>query len=298
MLDIKRLQIRAAFFQAVRRFFEERDFLEVDTPIRHPLVIPEQHILHIPSSSSFLQSSPELYMKRLLALSGCEKIFQICHCFRHEERGRIHLEEFMMLEWYTKRADYTQLMKDCEGLIRFLAAHLDGHQFPVDVDQPWEYLTVADAFAQHSSMSAAEALERDCFDEVLVEDIEPQLGKKQPTILYDYPLALASLARPKHGAPALAERFELYVGGVELANGFSELTDASAQRKRFQEEYVAMAANGSRQPGTMPEKFLAALEEIDEAAGIAMGLDRLLMLFMGAKSVGDVVSFAPEELDM
>lgn len=297
MLDIKRLHSRAAFFQAVRRFFEGRGFLEVDTPIRHPLVIPEQHIHHFPSGTSFLQSSPELYMKRLLAVSGCEKIFQICHCFRQEERGRIHLEEFMMLEWYVKGADYTQLMQDCEGLVGFLAEHLEGHQLPVDVDQPWEYLTVAEAFRKYSSMSAEAALAKDCFDQLLVEDIEPHLGKKQPTILFDYPLPLASLARSKYDNPTLAERFELYVSGIELANGFSELTDVLIQRKRFQEEYATIAANGTGRQAAMPEKFLAALEEIEEAAGIAMGLDRLLMLFMGEKQIGEVVSFTSEELD-
>ena len=297
MLDIQRLRIRAAFFQAVRRFFETRGYLEVDTPIRHPLVIPEQHIQHIPSSSSFLQSSPELYMKRLLALGGCEKIFQICHCFREGERGRIHLEEFMMLEWYAKGADYTQLMKDCEDLIRFLAVQLEEHQFPVAVDRQWEYLTVTEAFAQYSSISSEEALERDCFDEVLVEDVEPHLGTQRPTILYDYPLALASLARPKPDPLGLAERFELYVAGVELANGFSELTDALVQRQRFQQEHAAMAADGIGQEEAMPEHFLSALEEIDEAAGIAMGLDRLLMLFMGMECIGEIVSFAPEDLD-
>lgn len=297
MLDIKGLHFRAAFFQAVRSFFYDRGFLEVDTPIRQPLVIPEQNISHIPSGSHFLQSSPELYMKRLLATSMSEQIYQICRCFRHGERGRLHLEEFMMLEWYRKDADYKTLMHDCEGLIRFLCANLTKHNFPQDVEQVWEYLTVADAFTKYSSMSASEALQRDCFDELLVEDVEPQLGKECPTFLYDYPIELASLARQKAERPDLAERFELYVAGVELANGFSELTNSHVQRMRFQDEFTAMGLKDSEDT-KMPEKFLESLEQLDEAAGIAMGLDRLLMLFMGKDCLQEVVSFVPEELDM
>ncbi len=294
MLDIKGLHSRAAFFQAVRSFFDSHAFLEVDTPIRQPLVIPEQNISHIPSSGHFLQSSPELYMKRLLATSGCEQIYQVCRCFRHGERGRLHLEEFVMLEWYRNGADYKDLMRDCEQLIRFLCRTLKNHGFPLDVEQPWEYMTVAEAFTKYSSMPATEALRKDCFDELLVEDVEPQLGRKCPTFLYDYPLELASLARQKKEDPKLAERFELYIAGVELANGFSELTDPQVQRERFLLEHSAMGAAHQ----TMPEQFLTSLGQLDEAAGIAMGLDRLFMLFMVSTDLREIVSFSPEELDM
>lgn len=294
MLDIKGLHSRAAFFRAVRSFFDSHAFLEVDTPIRQPLVIPEQNISHIPSGNHFLQSSPELYMKRLLATSGCDQIYQVCRCFRHGERGRLHLEEFVMLEWYCKNADYKDLMRDCEQLIRFLCLTLKGHSFPLDVEQPWEYLTVAEAFFKYSSMSAGEALQKDCFDELLVEDVEPQLGRTCPTFLYDYPLELASLAKQKTEQPELAERFELYITGVELANGFSELTDPQVQRERFLAEYAAMESEHN----TMPEQFLTALGQLDEAAGIAMGLDRLFMLFRGSDNLQEIISFSPEQLDM
>ncbi len=294
MLDLKGLHFRAAFFREVRSFFDSHAFLEVDTPIRQPLVIPEQNISHIPSSDCFLQSSPELYMKRLLAIGGCEQIYQVCRCFRYGERGRLHLEEFVMLEWYRKDADYIELMRDCEQLIRFLCVTLTNHSFPLNVDQPWEYLTVGDAFTKYSSLSAGEALQRDCFDELLVEDVEPQLGRTCPTFLYDYPLELASLARQKREEPELAERFELYIEGVELANGFSELTDPKIQRERFLAEYSAMGCGHQ----TMPEQFLTSLGQLDEAAGIAMGLDRLLMLFAGSSNLQEIVPFPPEELDM
>ncbi len=295
MLDQKRLHQRAAFFQAIRFFFQEQGFLEVDTPIRQPLVIPEHNILPIPSGTHFLQSSPEMYMKRLLA-SGCEQIFQICHCFRQGERGRLHLEEFVMLEWYRLDADYCDLMIDCEQLFFFLSKELVGCGFSVPLDQPWERLTVERVFQKYCSMSAAEALKQDRFDQLLVEQVEPNLGQQSPTFLYDYPLELASLARPKAGHPDVAERFELYVSGVELANGFSELTEPDQQRSRFKEEYAKMEPGNSRER-KMPERFLSDLGRIDRAAGIAMGLDRLFMLLLGENNLDDVVTFSPDDLD-
>ncbi len=296
MLDVKRLQLRAAFFQAVRSFFDGQRFLEVDTPIRQPLVIPEQNISHIPSSDHFLQSSPELYMKRLLA-GGCEQIYQICRCFRHGERGRLHLEEFVMLEWYRRDADYKDLMRDCEALIQFLHTALPDHRFPCASAQACEYITVEDAFLRYGSISVQQALNQDLFDEILVEDIEPHLGKYCPTFLYDYPLELASLARQKEKQPEVAERFELYVSGVELANGFSELTDPEIQRSRFEEEYANMGILQDSK-AKMPERFLDSLAQLEQAAGIAVGLDRLFMLFLGEDHLDTVISFAPEELDM
>ncbi|MEN8200720.1 MAG: EF-P lysine aminoacylase EpmA [Thermodesulfobacteriota bacterium] len=295
MLDRKGLQQRAAFFQAIRLFFQEQGFLEVDTPIRQPLLIPEQNISPIPSGSHFLQSSPELYMKRLLA-SGCERIFQICHCFRQGERGRLHMEEFVMLEWYRLDADYHDLMADCEMLLPFVQSAMVDCVFPVSLDPPWERLSVEAAFQSHCSLSASEALERDQFDQLLVEKIEHRLGRETPTFLYDYPLQLASLARPRADRPELAERFELYVAGVELANGFSELTDADLQRSRFSEEYRQIGVADGR-GGAMPERFLADLECIDQAAGIAMGLDRLFMLLLGKERLADAVTFSPMDFD-
>ncbi len=295
MLDLEGLHLRAAFFRAIRRFFEEQDFLEVDTPIRQPLLIPEQNIVPIRSGTHYLQSSPELYMKRLLA-GGCERIFQICHCFRQGESGRLHLEEFVMLEWYRLDADYSDLMRDCEELFSFLMREVAGSVLPVRLDSGWERLTVADAFTRYCSVSAAEALETDMFDQLLVEQVEPYLGQSIPTFLYDYPLELASLARPKSGQLDVAERFELYVSGIELANGFSELTDPDLQRKRFEKEYAKMEDERGREK-KMPEFFLEDLGRIEQAAGIAMGLDRLFMQLSGRKKLEDAVSFAPEDLD-
>jgi len=296
MLDQKGLHARAAFFQVIRRFFQEQGFLEVDTPIRQPLLIPEHTIIPVSSGDHFLQSSPELYMKRLLA-SGCERIFQICHCFRYGERGRLHLEEFVMLEWYRMDADYTDLMDDCENLFACVQAEMKGYSLPVALHTPWQRITVEEAFQRYCSMSALDALRQDNFDILLVEEIEPHLGKTTPTFLYDYPIELASLARPKTGQPEVAERFELYVAGIELANAFSELTDPAQQRIRFAEEHAKMA-RGPDENIRMPELFLEDLGKIDRAAGIAMGIDRLLMLLFGRDNLDSVVPFAPDDLDM
>lgn len=303
MLDVDGLHLRAAFFRWIRTFFYKQGFLEVDTPLRQPVVLPESNIQPLRSEEYFLQSSPEQFMKRLLA-AGNDKIFQMCHCFRKEERGRLHLEEFQMLEWYRTGADYYQLMTDCELLVRFLfdsliergAGEGNGEQFffGVNLKNPWQRLTVADAFASYSPIPVNQALAEDRFDEILVELIEPHLGISCPVFLYDYPVELGSLARKKKGNPAVAERFELYINGVELANGFSELTDAREQKARFTQEISSIKDNGGGDV-IMPERFLADLEFLDCAAGIAVGVDRLLMTAINRQQLKEVVTFVPED---
>lgn len=288
---------RASIIQSVRKFFVEREYLEVETPVRLPCLVPEAHIESIRSADWYLQASPELCMKRLLA-AGHPRIFQICKCFRGQERGSRHLPEFTMLEWYQRDSDYLQLMNDCEQLLRFLVQHglmAKTHECLCAVNDPWERLTVSEAFDQYAPLSVDEALADNVFDEILVEHVEPHLGSQVPTFLYDYPSALGSLACFKKGSPDLVERFELYVGGVELANGFSELTDPKEQRLRFEKECELYRSLGGV-PGPMPEKFLHDLGAIPSAAGIALGIDRLVMLFCGAEKIDDVVSFVPENL--
>ncbi len=304
MLDIPWLQFRAALFRLIRSFFHAQGFLEVDTPIRQPVLLPESNIKPITSGSWFLQTSPEQCMKRILAQGG-HKIFQICPCFRADERGSYHLEEFTMLEWYRSDADYVDLMADCRSLVRYV---LDGltqqEQYraiverscfgTMPVENEWESITVADAFSRWATVPLDAALESDRFDEVVAIDIEPRLGLQSPTFLLDYPAVCASLARLKKDDCNLAERFELYVGGIELANGFSELTDTDEQRARFKEELRLMSQKtGIGQQ--MPEKFLQDLDRIDRAAGIALGVDRLLMLLMSASTIDEVVSFSPDD---
>lgn len=308
MLSLEELHIRAALIRAIRGFFGRHHFLEVETPIRQPVIIPESHIEPIAAGSGFLQTSPELCMKRLLA-AGCSRIFQICRCFRKEERGRRHLEEFTMLEWYRSGTDYFDLMADCEQLLRHCLAEIGGllggrepaakllfsNGNGLNGPLPWQRITVKEAFARWSTISLEEVLADAVFDEVLVEDIEPNLGVDGPVFLYEYPSGMASLARKKKGDARVAERFELYVDGVELANGFSELTDSSEQRLRFEAELAAIAVRSGRQM-TMPEKFLNDLDKLDTCAGIAFGVDRLFMLLLGKDDIHDAVPFSPLDL--
>ncbi len=309
MLSLKELHLRAALFRFIRRYFFEQGFLEVDTPVRQPVIIPERYIRPLRSGKWFLQASPELCMKRLLA-SGCDKIFQICPCFRAREKGRLHLEEFLMLEWYRTGADYHDLMRDCESLFGFLKETFIA-SFPdlvslspksifagkeiVDLTTAWERLTVTEAFRRFSPISAGHAVKSGRFDAFLVEYVEPHLGRKIPAFLYDYPVALASLAKAKEGNPEVAERFELYIQGIELANGFSELTDSNEQRKRFGDELRYIEESGLH-PFGMPERFLSALDRLDSCAGIAFGLDRLFMLILGKSTIEDAVTFSPSDL--
>lgn len=294
------LRTRAAMIQAIRLFFVTCDFLEVETPLRVPEIAPEAHIDAISSENEFLQTSPELCMKRLLA-AGYSSLFQISKCFRRGERGGRHLPEFTMLEWYEAGADYRDLMNQCENLIIFTARRLGVNEgMPLrdgrilSLEKPWERLTLSEAFRRHGSLSLQECLDRDCFDEVLTREIEPKLGRDRPVFLYDYPVTLGSLARRKNDDGTVAERCELYLDGIELANGFSELTDAGEQRERFAAEQGLREERG-QVVYREPRRFLASLPHMPESAGIALGVDRLAMLFSGAGTIDEVVAFTPED---
>ena len=296
MLSCSDLSKRSALLQAVRHFFHARNYREVDTPIRLPALIPEAEIQPLRSENCFLQTSPELCMKRLLA-NGCERLFQICHCFRKGERGRLHQEEFTMLEWYQTGWSYLELMAECEELVRALArccAEQDWQPLPAWASQlePWPRLTVAKAFQGFAGLSAEQAIKENRFDLLLVEKVEPALANFGAVFLCDYPIALASLARPKQTNPTVAERVELYINGVEIANGFSELTDAAAQRQRFQTEMEKAGISNS----LMPEKFLHAVEQLPDCAGIALGLDRLFMTLLGRNSLAEVLPLSDNDL--
>ncbi len=294
MLDIHNLRKRASLIQNLRHFFLEQDFLEVDTPIRIPAPAPEIYIEPELSGDFFLQTSPELCMKRLLA-NGSEKIFQICKCFRKGERGNFHLPEFTMLEWYRINSDYNDLIKDCENLLSFLVESLSINNTAIQhLKKTSEKFTVDEAFEKYSPIGLEECLIKGSFEENLCLHIEPQLGLTSPTILYDYPAELGALAKLRKDNSAIAERFELYINGIEIANGFSELTDASDQRARFEKDSYIINSQGRKSP--IPEKFLADLERMPEAAGIALGVDRLAMILWGASSINEVITFTPEEL--
>ena len=294
------LWLRARLLQAIRRFFTEKGYLEVHTPYLIPAPAPEPHIEAIKADTAYLHTSPELCMKRLLS-AGYARIFQICPCFRQGERGTRHLPEFMLLEWYRAGIDYRDLMDECEEMILYVSKELGmGEEIEyqsqgVLLQRPWHRLSVAEAFDTYAGVPMEKALESGVFDEMMVDKIEPRLGTPKPTFLYDYPASLAALARLKKDNPNVAERFELYMGGLEIANAFSELKDPREQKARFQAEREKRRGLG-KPVYPMPEKFLRDLEHMPQSAGIALGVDRLVMFFANATRIDDVVSFAPEEL--
>jgi elongation factor P--(R)-beta-lysine ligase len=315
----------------MRAFFEARDFIEVDPAILQPSPGNEAHLHAFKSRIAapdgreqpiYLHTSPEFACKKLLA-AGEERIFSFAHVFRNGERGPLHHPEFTMLEWYRTNAPYEDLMEDCAALLA-LAAQTTGAtrlrygDTEIDPLAPFEHLTLADAFDRLAQIDllatiasdgatdrealAAAAKARgirtaeddtwsDIFSRVLVEKIEPRLGQGRATILKEYPVAEAALARPKPGDPRVAERFELYACGVELANGFGELTDPAEQRRRFMLEMDEKErVYGERYP--LDEDFLEALAYMPPASGIALGFDRLVMLATGAQRI-DQVLWAP-----
>lgn len=297
---MKNLQIRSEVIRLVRRFFFENNYLEVETPIRHPAPIPEAHIDPVESENWCLHASPEIFMKQLLAAGG-ERIFQIARVFRKGERGAKHLPELTMLEWYAKDASYTDLMNQLESLISFVAVQ-SGHGKSllyqggdIDLQTPWEKIGVREAFDRYASVSMETALSEKSFDEIMGLEIEPQLGKCNPVFLYDYPAEKASLAKLKAEDTSVAERFELYIAGLELCNGFTELTDPVEQKKRFQEERKVRKKLG-KNTYPLPEQFLNALSDMPDAAGVAVGIDRLVMLFADTDEIDGVVAFIPEEM--
>jgi len=297
----KHLQRRARIIDTIRKFFVHNEYLEVETPIRIPAPAPEAHIDAVESGGWFLQTSPELCMKRLLA-AGIHRIFQICKCFRQGERGRLHLPEMTLLEWYRVDSNYLDLMDECEALINTIA-RLNGSQEDILFYQgkeiklipPWPRLSVSDAFEKFSPIPLNTALEQGQFDDIMVERIEPNLGQTQPVFLYDYPASRGALARLKPQDLRYAERFELYIGGLEICNAFSELSDPIEQRERFERQQDHRRKSG-KPVYPMPQKFLAALGNMPAAAGNALGIDRLVMLFSDSKQIDDVVAFTPEEL--
>ena len=296
----KALHQRALIIHGIRQFFIDQGYLEVETPHRIPTPAPESHIEAIPSGSWFLHTSPELCMKRMLA-AGYEKIFQICRCWRGGERGSQHVPEFTLLEWYRSSCDYRALMEECKALIQTVAGSVGlGERIifrgrEIDLRGPWERISVKEAFECHTKVSMTEALKRNLFDEIMVQDIEPKLGLERPTFISDYPAERAALARLKETDQTVAERFELYIGGLEIANAFSELIDPEEQRRRFDLENSIRRSLG-KPVYPLPERFLVELGGMSPSAGIALGVDRLVMVFCDAATIEEVLAFTPEEL--
>lgn len=286
---------RSRTLNALRKWFSEEGFIEVETPVRIPTPALEQHIDAEPSGAGFLRTSPELHMKRLLA-AGYSRIFQMGPCFRKGERGNRHNPEYTMLEWYRTHADYLDILNDTERLITYVAAatkpqpELASHSFPLP-PTPWPRFTVEELFLKHAGWNPVENYEAERFEHDLVARIEPALPRDTPVFVMDYPAAAAALSQRKPGREAVAERFELYIGGIEIANAFSELTDAVEQRRRF-EEWTLERRETGREIYPLDEAFLSALAAgMPPAGGIALGVDRLVMALLGKTSLDDVIPF-------
>src|SRR5450631_990540 len=317
---------RARMLAAARAFFSSQSFLEADTAILQVSPGNDAHISAFRTEifddtetklTLYLHSSPEFAVKKLLA-AGEQRIFTFAHVFRNRERGRLHHPEFTMLEWYRAGEPYQRLIEDCMGLLAGAVAAAGSRdlRFGGHIADPFEepeILTVAEAFDRYAGIdllatlkepeSDREALAagarshgirisaddswRDIFSKILAAKIEPQLGHGRPTILMDYPASEAALAKLQED-PRFAERFELYACGVELANGFGELTDPHLQRQRFE---AAMAERLRTYGDAYPidEDFLQALAIMPPACGIALGFDRLVMLATGASHIEQVI---------
>ena len=299
------LEKRAKIVCEIRRFFETQGFLAVETPVLQAMPGADVHIHGFKvENGQYLQNSPEFAMKKLL-VAGLPKIYQICPVFRKEERTKLHNPEFTMLEWYRAGAGYEDIMEDCEALLRAIAPEYRYQDKTCDPNKDWQRISVEEAFKEYAEIELNEDLKtsaenigvrvaetdswEDVFHAVMAEKIEPYLGSPAPAILYDYPVSMAALARKKPGDERFAERFELYVCGVELANAFSELTDAAEQRQRFVEDMdLKEKLYGERYP--IDEGFLEALEHgLPESGGIALGIDRLVMLASGAEDINQVL---------
>jgi lysyl-tRNA synthetase class 2 len=324
------LAARNAITKAIRAWFDEQDFVEVETGILQISPGNEIH-LHAPRTelrdsagqgvTRYLRTSPEFAAKKLLA-AGEEKIFEFARVFRDRERGDLHLPEFTMLEWYRANEPYEAVMADSIVLVAHAAQATGIGQFSfrgrtADPFAEPELLTVAAAFDRFAGIDLLATVQdgsgeraaladaaggkvriaeddtwSDIFSKLLVEHVEPQLGQAQLTVLFEYPAPEAALARTKLSDPRVAERFEIYACGVELANGFGELTDAQEQRRRFT---LAMDEKqrryGERYP--LDEDFLTAVAQMPQASGVALGFDRLVMLASGAAKIDQVVWTPP-----
>jgi lysyl-tRNA synthetase class 2 len=294
------LERRALIHEHIRAFFKDRDFLEVETPVRAPAIAPEEFITPFHSEEWLLAASPELHMKRLLS-AGYERIYQFSHCFRKGERGRWHNPEFILLEWYRAGAGYTEIIEDIEHLISSTAAALGlknsqiGYQGQkIDIALPWPRVTVREAFINAAGWDPVAEPDSLRFDTDFVLKVLPAFSPHLPTVLIDYPAPMAALARLKPGNPLIAERAEVFIGGLELANAYSELTDAKEQAKRFRETIEKIKKErGEEMP--LPQKFLDAVPRLPPCGGVALGVDRLVMLFCNASSIDEVMAFTTDE---
>ena len=304
------LRQRARLLARVRDFFAARGVLEVETPILSAAAVTDPQIESLATRIAgvpgplYMSTSPEYPMKRLLA-AGSGDIYQVCKVFRDAERGRWHNPEFTMIEWYRLGFDDAALMTEVEAL----AAHLLAPQRRLE---PAERLTYAEALRRHAAVDAHTAdqqalaraaaahgvacatdLDRDAgLDLLMALVVGPKLGVERPCFVCDYPASQASLARLKPGVPPVAARFEFYVDGIELANGFHELVNGTEQRARFAQDLATRRSRGQAEP-PLDERLLAALNSgMPDCAGVALGFDRLVAIALGAARLADAMAFS------
>ena len=302
--SIQTLKARAALLSCIRNFFDSRDVLEVETPILSHSSGTDPYIDALTCQTnpiSYLHTSPEFAMKRLLAANS-GSIYQICKAFRAEEKSKLHNTEFTMLEWYRTGFDHHDLMDEMNDLLQAVLNCPHANK-----------ITYRDMFLQHTKLdpfhisieelrnalphfdihlNSHDNMDQDSYlNLLLAQVIEPKLGFDKPLFIYDFPESQAALAKVRKGSPALASRFEVYINGIELANGFHELDDAKEQRHRFENDKAKrLSLNKSCPP--IDEAFLQALEYgLPECAGVALGIDRLLMIQLGLTDINDVLVF-------
>ncbi|MFA7256804.1 MAG: EF-P lysine aminoacylase EpmA [Kiritimatiellales bacterium] len=281
MTSIEKFEVRDALMQSIRAFFHSEGFIEVETPIRMKTPCMELHIDAEPSGDRWLRTSPELYHKKLLA-QGARKIFEIGKCFRQGERGDRHHPEYTMLEWYRAGGDYNAMLKDVKSIV--------GRVTSPGVSKDWKIFTIAEIYERFAGWNPVENFDVDRFDFDMVEKIEPNLPKDAPVILMDYPAECCALARLKPNNPKVAERWELYLGGIEIANAYSELTDPVEQRARFEKWGEQRRALG-KTVYPIDEEFIQCLESMPPSGGCALGIDRLLMALIGTNTLDDILPF-------
>jgi len=278
--------------RAIRAWFDAVGFVEVETPVRIAAPANEPHIIPPPSGDFFLRASPELQMKRLLAL-GMKRIYQIGPCFRQGERGDLHNPEFTMLEWYRADAGYTEVFADMKSFICAAAEAVCGSHVisfrgvEIDLARGWEKMSVRDAYTRFAGWDPVADFDRDRFDSDMALKIEPALPRDRPVLLFGYPAPVAALSGLCHDDPRIAERWEAYVGGIEICNAFGELTDAVEQRRRFEEARAMKVALGET-PMPLDEEFLHSLPSMPPSSGAALGIDRLALVLLDAKRLSEV----------
>lgn len=310
------LEARARILRAVRGWFDEQGFLSVETPARVPAPGQEIHLDAFRAEGGrYLVTSPEYHMKRLVG-AGFERIVQIGKAWRAGEAGPHHQPEFLIAEWYRADAPLSAIADDCEALVRVAAAAAGAKNPALDLSAPFERTTVREVVRRHAGVelagdeSAPALAEKtraagvalgsatawdDVFFQLFLDRVEPAIGRGRPTFVFDWPAPLGALARRKDDDPRVVERFELYANGLELANAFGELTDATEQRARFAEESAARARMG-KVVYPPDERLLDALPRMPPTSGVALGLDRLVMLALGADDIRDVTAFADDEV--